>query len=81
MPTVKERIEEINLRLFALEGRITTIEAETKLSTEYRNDQQKTTHEEIKSLKSGVRAIELKLAWYAGGLAALIVAMKIFFNK
>lgn len=78
--TVAEKLEELNQRLFGLEGRMTTFEKISESDREYRKEIHKAMLDNMAELRTDVRKIQLKLAWYAGALAVVMVVLKVVFK-
>lgn len=78
--TIGEKIDELNRRMFGLEGRMTQQEEIIKSDREYRKEVHKAILDSIAELKASNRKIEIKLAWYAGALAVLGLVVKFVFK-
>jgi hypothetical protein len=74
---LSERIEEINNRLFALEGRMTTYETLANEDREYRKEIHKRLIDGQDKLDERMRKIEIKIACWGGGLAVLGLILKL----
>lgn len=72
-----ERIEELNKRIFGLEGRMSMLEKATIEDREYRKEVHARIIKGQETLEDRVRKLDVKLAWYAGALAALGLILKL----
>jgi hypothetical protein len=71
-----ERIDEINHRLFALEGRMTTYETLANEDREYRKEIHKRLIEGQDKLDERMRKMEIKIACWGGGVTVLGLILK-----
>jgi hypothetical protein len=72
-----ERIEEINHRLFALEGRMSTYETLANEDREYRKEIHRRLIDGQDKLDERMRKMEIKIACWGGGLAVLGLILKL----
>lgn len=59
---------------------MTTFEKISESDREYRKEIHKAMLENMAELRTDVRKIQLKLAWYAGALAVVMVVLKVVFK-
>jgi collagenase-like PrtC family protease len=75
--SIGERINELNARLFALEGRMRAFEELSEQDRAYRQEVHARLIKGQEILEDRVRRMDNKLAWYAGCLAALGLILKL----
>jgi collagenase-like PrtC family protease len=75
--SLKETVDEMNVRLFALEGRMTTFEKTAQQDLEYRKEVHTRIINGQDKIEERLRKTEWKLAWFTGGLAALMLILNL----
>jgi len=83
--SINERLDELNGRLFGLEAKMTAFERVQEQDREYRKERDESLRsalhglaEEVKADATRTRKLEIKIAAWGGGLAVLIVILKLF---
>lgn len=74
--SISHKVDEMNARLFALEGRMTTFEKAAMEDREYRKEVHDRLIKGQKETDARLRKIDAKLAFYAGALALLAVLLR-----